>query len=70
MTKENGESRAYLGTNTRAYETGLYSKGPVRDVSADPQVGYGLDRGWFAERKPVTKDLSLTIEEADWFVNL
>ena len=73
MTKENLESRNYFGTNQRVYflvETGLYSGEAVRDVSADLQVGYGLDRGWFAERKLVTKGLDLTMKEADWFVNL
>lgn len=53
----------------RVYEINLYRGKPVRDVSADLQVGHRFNQGWFAEQRPITKGLDLTQEEADWFAN-
>lgn len=58
------------GIKVRVYETDLYSgQKKVRDASADSEIGYELNQGWFAEQKPATKGLGLTQEEVDWFVN-
>ena len=70
MIKKDLESRTVYETSLRPLYESLYCGEAVRDVSADPQVGYGLDRGWFAGRKPVARELDLTMKEADWFVGL
>ena len=47
----------------RAYETNLYSREAVLDVSADSQIGYELDWGWFAGRKLEAKQSPYRVNE-------